>query len=88
MKSTEIKTGNEKMPIEGEIIKADIIGKGFYRIHKVSATFVLVECLKLFGKGLENRGHITSCHNYPHPIDLKRWSSYQRLIFKHLNRIA
>lgn len=63
----------------GEIIVADIIGEGFYRIHSFGECFVNVECLKLFGKGFLHRGHITNCHNTPEPIDLKKWLSYRRV---------
>lgn len=67
----------------GEVIKADIIGLGFYRIESFGETFVNVELLKLFcTKGNKWRGHITNCHNYPHPIDLKRWLSYPRYQMK------
>lgn len=63
----------------GEIIIADIIGEGFYRIHSFGKCFVNVECLKLFCKGFIHRGHITNCHNTPQPIDLNKWLSYRRV---------
>lgn len=65
--------------VKGEIIVADIIGHGFYQIDSFGETFVNVKLLKLFGKGWLWRGHITNCHNYPHPIDLQRWLSYRRV---------
>ena len=68
-----------KQLIVGEIIVADIIGKGFYQIHSFGETYVNVKLLKLFGKGFLWRGHITNCHNYPHPINLERWLSYKRV---------
>lgn len=66
----------------GEVIVADIIGKGFYQIHSFGQTYVNVVCLKLFGKGWMWRGHITNCHNSPQPIDLKRWMGYKRVPIK------
>jgi len=63
----------------GEIIKADIIGLGFYEIHSFGKTYVNVKLLKLFGKGFIYRGHITNCHNSPEPINLEQWLSYPRV---------
>lgn len=68
--------------IVGEVIIADIIGEGFYEILSVGETYVQVKLLKLFGQGWKWRGHITSCHNSPHPIDLNRWSNYKRVKLK------
>jgi hypothetical protein len=65
--------------IVGEIIIADIIGNGFYEIHSFGETYVSVKLLKLFGKGWLWRGHVTNCHNYPHPINLEKWMSYRRV---------
>lgn len=74
---------NEDKPlVKGEVIIADIIGKGFYEIDGFGDTFVNVKLLKLFGKGIMHRGHITNCSNYPNDIDLKKWNSYKRVKLK------
>lgn len=78
-------SGGENKPmlaaglVVGEVIVADIIGKGFYEIHSFGETFVNVKLLKLFGQGWKWRGHITNCHNHPQPINLERWMSYRRV---------
>ena len=66
----------------GEVIVADIIGEGFYRIQNFGKFFVNVECLKLFGKGFIHKGHITNCHRFPEPIDTDYWLSFKRINLK------
>lgn len=82
---TETIQGNRVIAV-GEIIIADIIGKGFYEIHSFGETFVNVKLLKLFGKGWLWRGHVTCCHNYPQPINLEQWLSYRRVSKPNINK--
>lgn len=70
---------NSNELVIGDVIMADIIGEGFYEIVSFGETFVNVKCLKLFGKRWEDRGHITNCHNYPHPINIEKWLSFKRV---------
>jgi hypothetical protein len=83
MNNEELKNGAKVMLADGlkvgEIIVANVIGLGFYEIHSFGKCFVNVKCLKLFGKGWQDRGHITNCHNTPEPINLEKWMSYRRV---------
>lgn len=70
---------NKKTLVVGEIIVADIIGKGFYEIESFGETYVNVKLLKLFMQGEKWRGHITNCNSSPSPIDLDYWLSFKRV---------
>ena len=68
---------------EGDWIKADIIGMGFYEIVGMSDVHLNVKCLRIFnGKNPEYRDHVTNItHGYDKitgeriPLNMDYWNS-------------